>query len=148
MFKAYYNNYQQLGNKEIVHFCQDVKDYLLKNKHKMLKRMVKEIDEYNLFSQNKISFDGIYFYNTEGQIEFVNFFKRIDQLKIHGSKNEEWLDFQNIDMLIEFIKNNHHKCNVINNIFNIFLSHIANYIASMTDSYAITKYQELYGIKK
>lgn len=148
LFKAYYNNYQQLGNKEIVHFCQDVKDYLLKNKYKILKKMVKEIDEYNFSSQNKISFEGIYFYNAGGQIELVNFFKRIDQLKIHGSKNEEWLDFQNIDMLIEFIKNNHHKCNVINNIFNIFLSHIANYIASMTDSYAITKYQELYGIKK
>lgn len=76
----------------------------------------------------------------------LRFFKEINQLNI-STYNIEWLDFENIDILIDFIKNNYLKCESINKLFNIFLIHIANYIANMTDEYAIAKYHELYGYK-
>ena len=78
----------------------------------------------------------------------VDFFKSVKQFKIYSESKDEWLDFYNIDNLIDFIKDNHYKCDQINHLYNIFLIHIANYIANMTDSFAYKKYRELYGIEK
>lgn len=148
LFKAFFNNYKQLGNKEIICMCQDIKDYLC-NKHFLkLKNMDSEIEEYNRNNENKIHIDKLYMKQENNEFFLVDFFKSVKQFKIYSESKDEWLDFYNIDNLIDFIKDNHYKCDQINHLYNIFLIHIANYIANMTDSFAYKKYRELYGIEK
>lgn len=154
LFKAYYNNYKQLSNKEILCLCSDINDYLTNNSCDKYKKLIMELIRFNSREEisNLLNFKTIFYESPKISRTYKNkkvtlrFFKEINQLNI-STYNIEWLDFENIDILIDFIKNNYLKCESINKLFNIFLIHIANYIANMTDEYAIAKYHELYGYK-
>ena len=164
LFKAFYNNHEQLGNNEIILFCEDINDYIAKMNekgkyfiHEMNDEIKgelkdKELDEFSKLTPSFLNKD-----KTS-----VIFFKDLCEFKeILDSdvlKENKCIDYKKLNDFIKFIKlyhNKAHKCDKskehdkigrCNKLFNIFLRHIANYIANMTDAYAIERYHELYGM--
>ena len=118
LFKAYYNNCDQIGGDSFIQFIEN-----MYNSRKRLYKEKKNIpDEYRVIFSFKI------YDENKKEANIKEFNKFINSLKVLA---------QNEDVPL-----------CINKLFSIYIQEIGYYIGSMTDLYAIKSYHYMYGIDK
>lgn len=140
LFKAYFNNFEQLPDSVLRLLIEDITDFLHNNiKFNYVKKI---IDIFNIDLKNSVDY----------KKEIVNIF----YLSKFNVKYEKLININNLSRVITIMKD---ICsngftqeilieeNEIENSYkfgNVFLNNIAYYISEMTDSYAIHEFEKLY----
>ena len=130
LFKAYYNDPSQMSDKSIRDIFTDVIDYCNRNNKLILKSVICEFNKQSLY-------DSIT--NVQNERDFRETLKELEkcvkQFNALPENNSE-------EIPIKEKREN----GVKKHIGEIYLRHIAYYIAGMTDSFALEEYKKLYGI--
>lgn len=148
IFKAFYNDFSQMNNKNIKNLIKDIKDYLKRKVN--LKEIINEIqvkgiiDEQQLKQFNCKTLNGLF-----KKIKKDDFFFIKNNLLIKNSEEYNIINIKNMTFLVNLIKkiDRNNVGEYSQKLHNMFLKHIAYSIADMTDDFAIKTYNELYGIK-
>ena len=140
LFKAYFNNFEQLPDSTLRVLIQDVSDFLHNNlKYDYIKRIIKtrcidlsnssdyKKDIQNIFYLNKFNIKKERLINISNLSIVV---KIMNDICANGYTNKVDIDKKEIHNSYKF--------------GNIFMINIANYISEMTDGYAVHEFEKLY----
>lgn len=156
IFKALYNDISQMENNQIIKMVYDYKSFLNRNNiDKITYEIIEKLDSNSEFKQTfynvlKKKIDSSKNISTEIKkylSEFDSgFYNSVSLIK--KENEEKIINFDDLFVFINFIKkiDKFGVGPMTQKMHNIFLKHIAYYIANMTDGYARKIYHNLYNI--
>ncbi len=140
LFKAYFNNFEQLPDRVLRRLIYDVSDFLHNNlKNEYIKNIV------SLFELNLERFQ-------DYKRDIVNIF----YLEKYNIRKEKLINISNLSVIVKImneicsqgftkkIEINNKEIDSSYKLGNIFIINIASYISEMTDSFAIHEFEKLY----